>query len=353
MVIVMSIKTTNLSLPQMRFVPIDEAEGRLTNIWTEILKFPPYLNKSFFSYTTDMQLVAKLILEINRVFHLSYPEDWLTSFQTIQEQAMELRKDVKFPYVPMMVCNAQGKNNPLFFVHSGGSGSYTYVNLARMFGADQPFYAIESYNLFGKGKYITQLTLLAEQYIVYIKSIRPYGPYYLGGWSLGGTIAYEIAQQLIAQGDIVGNVYILDSTAYSHQMCKQLLKAPKDLIGYIFDNDPQLSLFPDDIKSCLRDVMVNATWEMLFSYYLKPYLGKAFLFEASEKDEHSKINVSGGNEVFQVLAEAASQPCNGWNALIKKLKHVFVPGGHQDIMRVDNLQKIAQLIQEDMAKVAF
>ena len=56
---------------------------------------------------------------------------------------------------------------------------------------------------------------MAAHYLEAIMTIQPEGPYLLGGWSFGGVVAYEMAQQLVAQGRQVGQLLMLDTGVQS------------------------------------------------------------------------------------------------------------------------------------------
>jgi thioesterase domain-containing protein len=52
---------------------------------------------------------------------------------------------------------------------------------------------------------------LASAYIARMKQVQPEGPYLLGGWSFGGTVAFEMAAQLRAAGEQVAHLLLLDA----------------------------------------------------------------------------------------------------------------------------------------------
>ncbi len=75
-----------------------------------------------------------------------------------------------------------------------------FHDLARYLGADQPFYGLQAHGLDAGHSCHTRTEDVASHYINEIRSVQPEGPYFLGGYSFGGTIAFEMAQQLAAQG---------------------------------------------------------------------------------------------------------------------------------------------------------
>jgi amino acid adenylation domain-containing protein len=54
---------------------------------------------------------------------------------------------------------------------------------------------------------------LAEQALLQIRAVKPQGPYWLGGHSAGGLVALEAAQRLLATGEEVGGLLLIDTPA--------------------------------------------------------------------------------------------------------------------------------------------
>ena len=86
------------------------------------------------------------------------------------------------------------------------------MNLAREMAPDQPFYGISA-NCAGEAeKAVPHIEGMAARYIEEIRRFQPEGPYYLGGYSFGGSVAFEMAQQLTRRGENVALLVILDHT---------------------------------------------------------------------------------------------------------------------------------------------
>src|SRR5262249_16383511 len=79
-------------------------------------------------------------------------------------------------------------------------------------GREQPFYGIRSRGLHGETDLPTTLEDMAAEYVAAIRHAQPEGPYHLGGWSVGGVVALEMAQQLLAMGENVALLALLDTT---------------------------------------------------------------------------------------------------------------------------------------------
>jgi len=104
-----------------------------------------------------------------------------------------------------------GSRTPFFAVHPVGGNVLCYADLARELGVDQPFYGLQSPAPALQLDAGTTFEQMAELYIQAMRSVQPSGPYQLGGWSLGGLLAWEIARQLTDEGETVGLLALIDT----------------------------------------------------------------------------------------------------------------------------------------------
>ena len=104
-----------------------------------------------------------------------------------------------------------GSLPPFFCMHARGGAVLNYRTLSTFVDAEQPVYGIQCRGLDGKTEPFRNLNEMAEQYIEEIQRIQPHGPYFLGGGSLGGIVALEMAQRLQADGETIGLLTMFDS----------------------------------------------------------------------------------------------------------------------------------------------
>ncbi len=102
-------------------------------------------------------------------------------------------------------------NRPALFLLPDGAGSlFSYISLpplpsgVAVYGLDSPFHDSPK-------DYTITFEEVASIFIQEIRAIQPQGPYMLGGWSLGGILAFEASRQLIAQGETITNLLMIDS----------------------------------------------------------------------------------------------------------------------------------------------
>jgi thioesterase domain-containing protein/acyl carrier protein len=115
------------------------------------------------------------------------------------------------PSLVLIPIQSGGSRPPFFGVHGGFGFVMFYAKLAQYLGADQPFYGIQSEGLDGRPIKNTSIEAIASYYLDEIHKVRPAGPYFLGGYCLGGVIAFEMAQQLRAAGEEVALLALFDS----------------------------------------------------------------------------------------------------------------------------------------------
>ena len=193
--------------------PRDAVELQLTQIWEKVLKTNPVsIKDNFFDLGGHSLLAVSLMAEIQKQFGQSLPLTTLFQKGTIEQLAGILRQqpDVN-NWSSLVPIQPHGTKQPFFCVHPVGGNVLSYFELARNLGLDQPFYGLQAKGLDGQHQPLTQIADMADEYIKAMRIIQPSGPYLLGGWSMGGVIAFEMAQQLQRQGETVALLVLIDS----------------------------------------------------------------------------------------------------------------------------------------------
>jgi len=120
--------------------------------------------------------------------------------------SQEKEKDWK----SLVLINRGGDRPPLFLAHAAEGNVLLYRSLAARLGADQPVFGLQSAGLDGRSPIDGKFENVARRYLEEIRQVQPHGPYMLGGYCLGGTLALEMARQLIASGETVGLVALIE-----------------------------------------------------------------------------------------------------------------------------------------------
>ena len=100
-------------------------------------------------------------------------------------------------------------------MHGVGGNVLGFRDLARHLGPDQPVFGLQSVGLDGKRSPLIAFEEMAAHYVTEIRQLQPQGPYCIAGLSVGGLIAYEMAHQLISQGQEVAMLALFDTGSRS------------------------------------------------------------------------------------------------------------------------------------------
>ena len=193
--------------------PRNSLELQLVNIWSEVLGNTTIgIRDNFFDIGGHSLIAVRLFSKIQRLTAKNLPLATLYQAPTIEQMAEILLLDNWQPLWSSLVpIQPAGSKPPFFCIHGAGGNVLLYRDLARFLGDDQPFYGIQSRGLDGKPPFHTRIEDMAADYIEEIKKLQPEGPYYLGGYCMGGQIAYEVAQQLQKQGQKIALVALFDT----------------------------------------------------------------------------------------------------------------------------------------------
>ncbi len=115
------------------------------------------------------------------------------------------------PLVP--ICRGAPGRRPLFCVHGAGGNVLNFKVISDRLGAQQPFYGLQAQGVDGRLPPLPTIEAMAAQYVEAVRSVDPEGPYRLAGYSGGGVIAWEMAQQLRAAGAQVEAILMIDTLA--------------------------------------------------------------------------------------------------------------------------------------------
>jgi len=193
--------------------PRDSLELQLAKIWEKVLgKQPIGIRDNFFDLGGHSLLAVRLFMQIEQVFERSLPLAVLFQAPTVEQLATVLREQGwSSSWSSLVPLHAGGSAAPFFCVHSLGANLVSYQSLASRMDQDQPFYGLQPAGLDGEQESHTRVEEMAEHYLKEIRALQPEGPYFLGGVCLGGTIAFEMAQQLRRAGEEVALLALIDS----------------------------------------------------------------------------------------------------------------------------------------------
>jgi acyl-CoA synthetase (AMP-forming)/AMP-acid ligase II/thioesterase domain-containing protein/acyl carrier protein len=192
--------------------PATPLEADLQRLWAEALGLDHVgLHDDFFMLGGDSLQAVELFLRIEQVLGRRLPRSVLFEAGTVAGMAQRIEELTPSPcLVPIQ---PKGDRPPFFCVHDGNGHVLNYRDLARFVGEAQPFYGIQCRGLDGEEEPFTRIEDMAAYYVGEIRKLQPVGPYYIGGYSFGGRVAYVMAQQLRAAGEEVALLALFDSAS--------------------------------------------------------------------------------------------------------------------------------------------
>jgi aspartate racemase len=202
--------------------PRDNVEAQMASLWAKILHVDIVgVTDNFFSLGGDSLLAARLFAQIHNRFGKNLPLSTLFASPTLEQLAKTLRAEGEVTWSSLVPIQPQGSKPPLFCIHAAGANVLIYRPLSRHLGEDQPVYALQAQGLDGREPYC-RVEKMAAHYLREIRAFQPHGPYYLLGASFGGLVVYELAHQLLAQGEDVAFLALLNTNCPVYSLRKRL-----------------------------------------------------------------------------------------------------------------------------------
>ncbi|MCX6572011.1 MAG: amino acid adenylation domain-containing protein [Candidatus Aminicenantes bacterium] len=197
--------------------PRTAIEKRLADIMAEALDMEEVgVQDDFFELGGDSLMAVGLVAEIEKAFSIKLPLSILFQASTIEQlvNAIQLGESDR-SWASLVEIQRGGSKTPVFFIHSSTGDVLFYRDLARHLGTERPVFGLQSQGLDGKQPVSERIEEMAAHYIEEIRAVQPKGPYFLGGYCMGGLIAYEMAQQLHKDGQEVGFLAMIDTYNYN------------------------------------------------------------------------------------------------------------------------------------------
>ena len=241
----------NLQLTQTQ----DDTESQLAGIWQNLLGLESVdVDQNFFDLGGDSSLAVRMFAELEKIFQVKLPLATLYETPTIEELARVLRGEASSSgWSPLVTIQPAGSRPPLFCFHGAGGNVLIYRDLSRRLGMDQPIYGLQAQGLDGSQPPLTTIEDMAALYVNEIRQAQPHGPYFLAGYCGGGTIAYEVAQQLQAEREQVALLALFDTMNWSKIPVTLWSKGTYTFQRLIFHVASFLSLDPAGVSEFLRE----------------------------------------------------------------------------------------------------
>lgn len=190
----------------------NKIEQGLVHIWQDLLRNRKIgVKDNFFELGGHSLMAVHMFTKISETFGANLPLSTLFQEPTIENLARAIQRDAgQTAWSSLIEIEPLGSHPPFFCIHGITGDILWFRDLARCLTPDYPFFGLQARGLDGIQDPFDNIADMAAYYIREIHRRQPQGPYYLGGASFGGTVALEIAQQLLQQGEQVALLAIFD-----------------------------------------------------------------------------------------------------------------------------------------------
>jgi amino acid adenylation domain-containing protein len=195
--------------------PTTRTEKRLAAIWAASLERKNLsIDQPFFDQGGNSLSAAVVSARIEKVFRRRMPITLFFQFPTIRKLAAWIDDgEVKSAWSCLVPIRPEGSGHPLYVI-GGMTGEVVFCRqLVEHLKTDRPIYALEPDTLSGGRTRFNRIEDVADDYAKAILTHQPKGPFFIAGYSFGGTVAYELVRQLSARGHEIARTIILDSMA--------------------------------------------------------------------------------------------------------------------------------------------
>ena len=361
-------KSKGLNLSQSRrnlqnayIAPGNKTEQAIANIWQECLGIEKIgINDDFFEVDGNSLMAVQIVSEIKRCLQIDLSVHSLLNAPTIAALAALIKPRPIEESLLVQLQKGSEKRPPLFLIHGGGGHVFFYHETAYLFGAEQPVYGIRAKGTEGETELLTDVKEMAEQYIKEIQFVQPEGPYFLGGYSFGGIVAFEIAQQLFDMNQKTALLALIDTYHPSHIPQESFNMDNAEMIYRWLTQEGKISISPENLRKLEPDEQISYFAEqsdltayltpeqIKYSYTMTklhrsatqnyiplPYPGKIIFFKAEERDDF-------------ILPHYEAT----WIDLAEEGVEVHeVPGNHQTMSQPPNVNVIAKHLKKYIANL--
>jgi amino acid adenylation domain-containing protein len=354
--------------------PRDGLETKLVQIWEELLNTKPIgVRDDFFEAGVHSLLAVRLLLRVEKEFDKSLSLGEFLQASTVEQLASLLRGNTKTrDWKALVPIQTSGLGSPLYLVHAGTGNIPGYYRLARYLGPDVSVYGLQAVAMDGITPAHTRVEEMAAYYIREIRQCQPEGPYYLGGYCFGGTLAYEMARQLYAIGQEVAFLALLNAGTPAYNMAQYRwggMNEAEEETAEIQQPRQQ----PKPSRSAFRHIAHQLRWKVqprinrmrdrvLVAFYralrrpLPFALRGRYVLRANNRAERAYKPPPYGGKITLFVSEGYfPNPTLGWEGLAEGgIEIVNIPGPHKtyrDILHEPGILRLAERIREKLAEV--
>jgi thioesterase domain-containing protein/acyl carrier protein len=348
------------NLPWPAEIPRDQVEIALVEIWEALLGVRPRRQDDFFELGGQSLVAVQLLSEIDARFGKKLPLNTLLQASTVELLAEVIRESKATPLWPVLVPLRTGSSTtqpPLFCIHGVGGGAMFYRDIAKYLDPAIPVYALQSLGMDDIQTPLDRVEDMAARYLKEIRQVQDHGPYHIAGYSFGGFIALEMAQRLLADGETVSFLAMIDAPTPDLAHRKPSLweyasthlinlwnEEPSQKLQYVLgrlkwlqvkqkvnDRDYEAELKRQNPNQRMYQVL-GPNYKAAERYVAQPYPGHITVFRATCQ-----------------TSRCARFPYLGWETYARTVEALAVPGNHYSLVQEPHAKVLGQLLNDRLS----
>jgi amino acid adenylation domain-containing protein len=357
-----------VTLPTSEPLPTDPVEARLKEIWEKLLQVNSVgLDQDFFALGGHSLLAARMLVQVEQWFGSRLPHSVLVEHPTIHGLATYLHHSPVGKWPALVTIQGRGFLPPLFIAHGLGGSLLSFIELAKALGPEQPVYGLQLPAFIDEHQ--ADLRILAANYVKQLRAIQPAGPYHLAGHSSGGLVVFEMACQIMEQGETVGLLALLDcdpntgkvahrpfkdwhtfKTSFRRTLtrltasksgieefiARRMMHHSIKIKSWLAERLRHLPIGRQWLPDSVRGLLLGAEGYLVLAirdYQLRPYPGNATLFLAQDEPR------------------SAAEPAIAWSGnIVGVCETQMIPGTHQTMLARPHILSLAREIKQRLAR---
>jgi acetoacetyl-CoA synthetase len=314
--------------------------SELLSLWRKSLKHPELdADSNFFEFDGNSDNAREILREVERLSGRHLHPAMICLAPTVASLIRLLEQpEVRFPALTQLKPGTDPR--PLFITHGFGGSILEFWPLVRYIQSSSPIYGMQAKGLDGMDEPFKTIEEIAQFFVDAIREVKPRGPYLLVGYSLGGLVTLEMAQRLLAAGEKVDLLAMLESYPARRHLSvgarmhlygrlirhhvresrsMSLQESTKYLAGRARHQIPFLRAkraVPDaaDPNAAAKQRLFDSALASLNGYEPHPYHGKVRFVHAA------------------IRLRFADDPADVWSPWISDIEVDTIPGDHDEIL---------------------
>ena len=326
----------------MKPAPTSATVELLTPVWQRLLQLSSIgVDDNFFDLGGDSALALELFNEIAQITGRELPPVMIYRAPTLSALATLLDQPTTSRVPPLVQLKSGSKEPPVFIAHGLGGSAMDFYQVVKYIESSHAIYGLQAKGIDGVEEPHDRIEGMARYSLDAVRQLQPSGPYHLVGFSLGGLVTLEMAQQLVAEGEKVGLLAMLDSYPHVSRLSRgqrSRLSARQswdriarrlDWLGVSSPRQTTIEVSQSAAQQHFRDTSYLA----LERYQPRFYPGKISFVRAA------------------IPTDFPADPAAVWSGLAKEFELKTVPGDHLGIMTT-HFESLASAISGFLRKAS-